>query len=157
MHSLLLINVRYVWDIARFVCLRVSLNSQGENPFNGNQDDQDPEDSMVMDVSEGDLTNESLNEVKQEEEGPQAEGAEPVAEAAANGAGHDEEMKMDMGGATEEEGVEAGEGDEEGVEGVEVGEEEAELLVSADTGAIEDADANAANADAAAAAPVPVE
>lgn len=105
---------------------------------------------MVMDVSEGDLTNESLSEVKQEEEPPQAEGAEPVAEAVGNGAGHDEEMKMEMGGATEEEGVEAGEGEEEeeeeGVEGVEVGEEEAELAVSTDAEAIGDANAAAAAA-----------
>ncbi|KAK7160974.1 hypothetical protein R3I94_003828 [Phoxinus phoxinus] len=120
---------------------------KGENPFNGNQDDQDPEDSMVMDVSEGDLTNESLNEVKPEEEPPQAEGAEPVAEAVGNGEGHDEEMKMEMGGATEEEGVEAGEGEEEGVEGVEVGDEEAELAVSTDAGAVGDANATAAPAE----------
>lgn len=115
--------------------------SQGENPFNGSQDDQDPEDSMVMEVSEADLTNESLNEVKQEEEGPQADGAEPAAEAVGNGEGHDEEMKMETGGAAEEaeeEGVEV----EEGVEGVEVGEEEAaELAVSTDAGAAGDADA----------------
>ncbi|XP_067259542.1 A-kinase anchor protein 8-like isoform X2 [Chanodichthys erythropterus] len=114
---------------------------KGENPFNGSQDDQDPEDSMVMEVSEADLTNESLNEVKQEEEGPQADGAEPAAEAVGNGEGHDEEMKMEMGGAAEEaeeEGVEV----EEGVEGVEVGEEEAaELAVSTDAGAAGDADA----------------
>ncbi|XP_077053761.1 A-kinase anchor protein 8-like isoform X1 [Siphateles boraxobius] len=119
---------------------------KGENPFNGNQDDQDPEDSMVMDVSEADLTNESLNEVKPEEEPPQAEGAEPVDEAVGNGEGHDEEMKMDMGGATEEEGVEAVEGEEEGVEGVEVGEEEAELSVNADAGVTGDANAAAAAA-----------
>uniref|UniRef100_A0A673J9X4 A-kinase anchor protein 8-like n=1 Tax=Sinocyclocheilus rhinocerous TaxID=307959 RepID=A0A673J9X4_9TELE len=84
---------------------------KGENPFNGNQDDQDPEDSMGMEVSEADLTNESLNEIKQEEEGPLAEGAEPVAEAVGNGEGHEEDAKMEA-----EEGVE---------EGVEVGEEEA--------------------------------
>ncbi|KAL6482547.1 hypothetical protein MHYP_G00106270 [Metynnis hypsauchen] len=35
---------------------------KGENPFTGNQDDQDPEDSMVMEVSEGDTANESLRE-----------------------------------------------------------------------------------------------
>ncbi|ROL54851.1 A-kinase anchor protein 8-like [Anabarilius grahami] len=118
---------------------------KGENPFNGSQDDQDPEDSMVMEVSEADLTNESLSEVKPEEEGPQAEGAEPATEAVGNGEGHDEEMKMETGGATEEaaeeEGVEVEEGVEEGEEGVEVGEEEAaELAVSTDTGAAGDAD-----------------
>lgn len=102
---------------------------------------------MVMEVSEADLTNESLNEVKQEEEGPQTEGAEPAAEAVGNGEGHDEEMKMETGGAVEEaeeEGVEVEEGveGEDGVEGVEVGEEEAaELAVSADAGAAGDAEA----------------
>ncbi|XP_048051637.1 A-kinase anchor protein 8-like isoform X1 [Megalobrama amblycephala] len=115
---------------------------KGENPFNGSQDDQDPEDSMVMEVSEADLTNESLNEVKQEEEGPQAEGAEPAAEAVGNGEGHDEEMKMETGGAAEEAEEEEGVEVEEGVEGVEVGEEEAaELAVSIDAGATGDADA----------------
>uniref|UniRef100_A0A671R9U1 A-kinase anchor protein 8-like n=1 Tax=Sinocyclocheilus anshuiensis TaxID=1608454 RepID=A0A671R9U1_9TELE len=83
---------------------------KGENPFNGNQDDQDPEDSLVMEVSEADLTNESLNEIKQEEEGPLVEGAEPVAEAVGNGEEHEEDAKMEA---------------EEGEEGVEVGEEEA--------------------------------
>lgn len=98
---------------------------------------------MVMEVSEGDLANESLNEVKQEEEGPQVEGAEPAAEAVGNGEGHEEEMKMETGGGgaaeeAEEEGVEV----EEGVEGVEVGEEEAEeLAVGADAGAAGEPDA----------------
>lgn len=97
---------------------------------------------MVMEVSEADLTNESLNEVKQEEEGPQAEGAEPAAEAVGNGEGHDEEMKMETGGATEEAEEEEGVEVEEGEEGVEVGEEEAaELAVSTDAGAAGDADA----------------
>uniref|UniRef100_A0A8C2BAN8 A kinase (PRKA) anchor protein 8-like n=1 Tax=Cyprinus carpio TaxID=7962 RepID=A0A8C2BAN8_CYPCA len=86
---------------------------KGENPFTGNQDDQDPEDAMVMEVSEADLTNESLSESKQEGEGPLAEGAEPVAEAVGNGEEH-EEVKMETGGATEE-----------GVEGEEVGKVEA--------------------------------
>ncbi|XP_034440121.1 A-kinase anchor protein 8-like isoform X6 [Hippoglossus hippoglossus] len=34
---------------------------KGENPFTGNQDDQDPDDSMVMDVSELDLTSETAD------------------------------------------------------------------------------------------------
>ncbi|KAL1281588.1 hypothetical protein QQF64_000391 [Cirrhinus molitorella] len=142
---------------------------KGENPFNGNQDDQDPEDSMVMEVCEGDLANESLNEIKQEEEGPLAEGAEavegaePVTEAVGNGEEHEEEVKMETGGAAEEgdEGVECVEGEEgleageeglegeEGVEGVEVGEEEADQLgVDADAGAaVEDVAADAAPAE----------
>uniref|UniRef100_A0A9J7Z0I5 A kinase (PRKA) anchor protein 8-like n=1 Tax=Cyprinus carpio carpio TaxID=630221 RepID=A0A9J7Z0I5_CYPCA len=122
---------------------------KGENPFNGNQDDQDPEDSMVMEVSEAELTNESLSEIKQEEEGPLAEGAEPVAEAFGNGEEHEEDVKMEMGGAAEEgvegeEGVKGEEeGEEEGVEGVEVGEEEAAEhgVDDPDAGAAGDADA----------------
>uniref|UniRef100_A0A671M0Y8 A-kinase anchor protein 8-like n=1 Tax=Sinocyclocheilus anshuiensis TaxID=1608454 RepID=A0A671M0Y8_9TELE len=131
--SVLLINFR---NIVLFVHLRVRfVVSQGEDPFNGNQDDQDPEDSMVMEVSEADLTNESLNEIKQEEEGPLAEGAEPTAEADGNGEEHEEEVKMETGGAAEEV--------EEGVEGVEVGEEEA-AEHGVDAGAAGDADAAAA-------------
>ncbi|XP_062243572.1 A-kinase anchor protein 8-like isoform X2 [Platichthys flesus] len=34
---------------------------KGENPFTGNQDDQDPDDSMAMDVSELDLTSETAD------------------------------------------------------------------------------------------------
>ncbi|XP_051994157.1 A-kinase anchor protein 8-like isoform X2 [Xyrauchen texanus] len=90
---------------------------KGENPFNMNQEDQDPEDSMVMEVS--DLTSESLKELTQEEEVP-VEEAEPVAETIGKGEGIDE---MEMGGAKEEEGAVVCE--EEGVEGVEEGEEEA--------------------------------
>ncbi|XP_016114828.1 A-kinase anchor protein 8-like isoform X2 [Sinocyclocheilus grahami] len=108
---------------------------KGEDPFIGNQDDQDPEDSMVMEVSEADLTNESLNEIKPEEEGPLAEGAEPAAEAVGNGEEHEEEVKMETGGAAEV--------GEEGVEGVEVGEEEA-AEHGVDAGAAGDADAAAA-------------
>lgn len=138
--SILLINFR---NSVLFVRLRVAfVLTQGEDPFNGNQDDQDPEDSMVMEVSEADLTNESLSEIKQEEEGPLAEGAEPVAEAFGNGEEHEEEVKMETGGAAQE-GEEVGEeGVEEGEEGVEVGEEEAaEHGVDADVAAAGDADA----------------
>nr|XP_055060001.1 A-kinase anchor protein 8-like isoform X1 [Misgurnus anguillicaudatus] len=97
---------------------------KGENPFTGNQDDQDPEDSMVMDVSEADLNNESLNEGKQdgaeEEAGTAEEEGQPPAEAVGNGEGNEADVNMEMGEAGEEE-------EEEGVEGVEVGEEDAEL------------------------------
>ncbi len=76
------------------VRLRVAfVLTQGENPFNGNQDDQDPEDSMLMEVSEADLTNESLSEIKQEEEE-----AEPAADAVGNGEEPEEGVKMEMGG-----------------------------------------------------------
>lgn len=89
----------------------------------------------MMEVSEADLTTESLNEVKAEEAGPAegeagpaegeggtAEGeagtaeeeGQPATEAVKNGEGHEDEVKMDM--------AKAGDDDEE-VEGVEVGEE----------------------------------
>lgn len=81
----------------------------------------------MMEVSEADLTTESLNEVKAEEAGP-AEGeagtaeeeGQPATEAVKNGEGHEDEVKMDM--------AKAGDDDEEveGVVGVEVGEEEEE-------------------------------
>ncbi len=99
------------------VRLRVAfVLTQGENPFNGNQDDQDPEDSMLMEVSEADLTNESLSEIKQEEEE-----AEPAAGAVGNGEEPEEGVKMEMGG---DEVGEGGDGDEvgEGGDGDEVGE-----------------------------------
>ncbi|XP_072514018.1 A-kinase anchor protein 8-like isoform X2 [Salminus brasiliensis] len=114
---------------------------KGENPFTGNQDDHDPEDSMVMEVSEGDAANESLKEeVKEEGAESAAEGAEPAAEAVGNGENHEneeaqqeeEKMKMEEGeggeemqGEEEEEQQQQGEEDDE-AEGVEVGEEEQE-------------------------------
>ncbi|XP_059189194.1 A-kinase anchor protein 8-like [Centropristis striata] len=84
---------------------------KGENPFIGNQDDQDPEDSMVMDVSEMELTSEKADdqteatpvkgvpvsdwETSQEvAEGEAAAAAETKAEA-------EEEVKME-----EEQGME---------------------------------------------------
>ncbi|XP_028828034.1 A-kinase anchor protein 8-like [Denticeps clupeoides] len=103
----------------------------GENPFIGNPDDQDPEDSMVMDGSEAELAGENVAEtgVKKEEEEEEAlegndtnetetEGAEKVAEA---------DVKVEEG---EEciEGMSAENGDEQEAaveEGVELGEEEA--------------------------------
>uniref|UniRef100_A0AAZ3RDQ2 C2H2 AKAP95-type domain-containing protein n=1 Tax=Oncorhynchus tshawytscha TaxID=74940 RepID=A0AAZ3RDQ2_ONCTS len=63
---------------------------KGENPFLGNQDDQDPEDSMIMEVSEAELTNESLAETTKEEAGPETT-------QAATGADGVEEEKMEEG------------------------------------------------------------
>ncbi|XP_051559701.1 A-kinase anchor protein 8-like isoform X2 [Myxocyprinus asiaticus] len=102
---------------------------KGENPFNN---DQDPEDSMVMDVSESDLNSESLKEVNQEE-GVAVEEAEPAAGTFGNGEGHEE---MEMGVAEDEEGVEAGEEEE----GVEAGEEEEEEGVEAGEEGVEAGD-----------------
>ena len=49
---------------------------QGENPFLGNQDDQDPDDSMAMDGSEAEAGGQSLPEaeLKDGEEEPKPEG-----------------------------------------------------------------------------------
>ncbi|KAF4075535.1 hypothetical protein AMELA_G00235480 [Ameiurus melas] len=96
---------------------------KGENPFTDNQDDQDPEDSM-MEVSEGDA------ELKQEGKQEEPELADVVGkpDAAGNGDGHEEETKMEEGGGGAEEGeggAEEGEGGaKEGEGGVEEGGEE---------------------------------
>lgn len=100
-----------------------SLCYQGENPFTDNQDDQDPEDSM-MEVSEGDA------ELKQEGKQEEAEHADVVGEpeVADNGDGREEETKMEEGEGGVEEGeggVEEG-GEEEGKGGEEEEEEEDE-------------------------------
>ncbi|XP_045065225.1 A-kinase anchor protein 8-like [Coregonus clupeaformis] len=84
---------------------------KGENPFLGNQDDQDPEDSMTMEVSEAELTNESLAEAEttKEEAGPETS-------QAATGADGVEEEKMEEGGG-EEGGVAVADGGEEEAQG----------------------------------------
>ncbi|PWA32561.1 hypothetical protein CCH79_00015104 [Gambusia affinis] len=75
---------------------------KGENPFTGNQDEHDPEDSMAMDVSELEHTGEAAEgqpenpEVKDEsvaegEAAQEAEGEQPAAAAAAG----EEEEKME--------------------------------------------------------------
>ncbi|XP_029284144.1 A-kinase anchor protein 8-like [Cottoperca gobio] len=70
---------------------------KGENPFTGNLDDQDPEDSMVMDVSELELTGDGAD--SQTDEGPPQE--EPAAEGeTSQEVAEDEEEEDD---ATEEE------------------------------------------------------
>ncbi|XP_076838877.1 A-kinase anchor protein 8-like isoform X2 [Brachyhypopomus gauderio] len=80
---------------------------RGENPFIGNQDDQDPEDSMVMEASEGDPANESIKEDKIEGAGPgEGEGAGP-GEGEGAGPGEGE-------GAGPGEGEGAGPGEGEG-------------------------------------------
>ncbi|XP_044203562.1 A-kinase anchor protein 8-like [Thunnus albacares] len=116
---------------------------KGENPFIGNQDDQDPEDSMVMDVSELELTSETADNqtevaaVKDEQvsEGekdqPAVEGEEAEAAAAATvvaaaeAAEEEEEEEEKMEEGLEMEGDEELENQEE-EEGFEVGEDEEE-------------------------------
>lgn len=114
---------------------------KGENPFTGNQDDQDPEDCMVMDVSEMELTGETADgqteaaAVKEEpvaavKEEPAAEGEKDQeageGEGEAAEAAEAVEVKMEEG--LEMEGDEDhGNQDEE--EGFEVGEEEEGYVV----------------------------
>ncbi|XP_056624320.1 A-kinase anchor protein 8-like [Triplophysa dalaica] len=96
---------------------------KGENPFIGNQDDNDPEDSM-MEMSESDLTTESLNEVKLEE----AERAEEEAERAEEEAERAEEEAE----RAEEEAERAEEEAERAEEEAERAEEEAERAEEAE-------------------------
>lgn len=97
---------------------------QGDNPFTGNPDDLDPEDSVVMDVSELELTSEAADgqtQVDNVKEEPESEGEtdQPAVEGEAA-----EEVKMEAEaepvteveeeqGNQEEEGFEVGEEDEE--------------------------------------------
>ncbi|XP_026159482.1 A-kinase anchor protein 8-like isoform X2 [Mastacembelus armatus] len=104
---------------------------KGENPFTGNQDDQDPEDSMVMDVSEvsemgitseaADSQTAAVAEVSVKEE-PVLEG-ETGQEVADGEAPLEEKMEEELG--MEGEGEQDQENQEED-EGFEVGEEEEE-------------------------------
>ncbi|KAM7394611.1 hypothetical protein PAMP_021401 [Pampus punctatissimus] len=101
---------------------------KGENPFIGNQDDQDPEDSMVMDVSEMELTNETADshtEVAQVKEELVSEGETDQqaveGEAAATSAADVEKMEEELGMEGEEE-----QENQEEDEGLEVEEEEEE-------------------------------
>lgn len=104
---------------------------KGENPFTGNQDDQDPEDSMVMDVSELELTSETADsraEAAAVKDEPPAEGETgqeavegEVVPAAAAAEEEEEKMEEELGVEGEEE-----QGNQEEEEGFEVGEEEDE-------------------------------
>uniref|UniRef100_A0AAQ6ITU5 C2H2 AKAP95-type domain-containing protein n=1 Tax=Anabas testudineus TaxID=64144 RepID=A0AAQ6ITU5_ANATE len=101
---------------------------KGENPFTGNQDDQDPDDSMVMDVSEVELTNETADSQAeaapaQDELVAEGETGQEVAEAEATTAAAAEEEKMEETHAME---AEEEQGNPEEEEGFEVGEEEEE-------------------------------
>ncbi|KAJ8001450.1 hypothetical protein DPEC_G00169620 [Dallia pectoralis] len=70
---------------------------KGENPFLGNQDDHDPDDSM-MEVSEAEMTNDSLADADTGKEGAEA-GAEPEVDQATAGTDGVAEEKMEEGGA----------------------------------------------------------
>lgn len=120
--------------------LQMFFHCQGENPFSGNQDDQDPEDSMAMDVSELELTSEAVDSqtdeapVKDElvaEGGMGQEAAEGEAGSDAAAAAEEEKMEEKM---EEELGMEGEEeqGNQEEEEGFEVGEEEEEGYVVRD-------------------------
>ncbi|XP_037328583.2 A-kinase anchor protein 8-like isoform X2 [Pungitius pungitius] len=129
---------------------------KGENPFTGNHDDQDAEDSMVMDVSELELSSEAadgqaeqvekVEKAVVEEESAQAEEAATTERTTTTTAGEEEKMEEgeeEQRNEEEEEGFEVGEEDEgyavhdeigeEGIqeeeeeEGVEVAEGEEEL------------------------------
>ncbi|KAM3864609.1 A-kinase anchor protein 8-like [Diretmus argenteus] len=91
---------------------------KGENPFTGCQDDQDPEDSMVLDVSEMELTNDNLTEAEPVKDEPAPEGETGQEAVEVEGA---EEEKME-----EEQGMEGEEEQEpeEEEEGFEIGDEE---------------------------------
>ncbi|XP_029008970.1 A-kinase anchor protein 8-like isoform X3 [Betta splendens] len=100
---------------------------KGENPFTGNPDDQDPEDSVVMDVSEMELTSgtaDSQAEAAPVEDELVAEG-ETSQEAAESEEPAVKEEKVEVLKMEEEEAQENPEDDE----GFEVGEEEEEYVV----------------------------
>ncbi|XP_068607243.1 A-kinase anchor protein 8-like [Brachionichthys hirsutus] len=125
---------------------------KGEDPFSGNQDDQDPEDSMVMDVSELELTGEAADsqaveapvedepaaegeasqEVPEEEEeaaaaaGEEAAGEEAAGEEAAGeeAAGEEAAEEEEEEEEEEEAAAAAAEGNQEEEQGFELGEEE---------------------------------
>ncbi|XP_005461717.2 A-kinase anchor protein 8-like [Oreochromis niloticus] len=104
---------------------------KGENPFTGNQDEQDPEDSMAMDVSELEVTGEAAEsqaegEPAKDEPAPEGEiskeGVEgeagETAEAAASeeavaAAGTEEEEKMEEQQANQDEEEQQANQDEE--------------------------------------------
>lgn len=126
------------------MCIEVLSRCQGENPFTGNQDEHDPEDSMAMDVSELEHTGEAAEgqpenpEVKDESvaEGEAAQEAEGEQPAAAAAAGEEEErIEDEEQQQLEEENQEEETQENHGVEeGFEIGEEEDEGYVVHDEG-----------------------
>ncbi|XP_069386144.1 A-kinase anchor protein 8-like isoform X2 [Paralichthys olivaceus] len=110
---------------------------KGENPFTGNQDDQDPDDSMVMDVSEMELTGEVGDDQAADDQAAdgqaadsqtaqdQAAGGETSDSQTADGQAADGEVadgqtadgQMEEVASKEEEPVSAGDAGQEVVEG----------------------------------------
>lgn len=78
---------------------------QGDNPFSGNQDDQDPEDSMVMEVSEQELISEAIDgETAEAPAQPEGEaGQEEFVGEAPEATGEDEEKMEEEKGTHQEE------------------------------------------------------
>lgn len=104
-------------------------HGQGENPFTGNQDDQDPEDSMVMDMAEQELAGEAAD--SQTDEAPiKAEEETGQEEVEGEAAGEeDEKMEEELLMEGDEEQV-----NQEEEEGFEVGEEEEGYVVRDEIG-----------------------
>lgn len=116
--------------VAKQMHLSMFFHCQGENPFSGNQDDQDPEDSMVMDVSEQELTGEAAD--RQTDEAPvKAEGetGQDGVEGEVAAGEEDEKMEEELRMEGEEE-----QGNQEEEEGFEVGEEEEGYVVRDEIG-----------------------
>uniref|UniRef100_A0A668A2A7 A kinase (PRKA) anchor protein 8-like n=1 Tax=Myripristis murdjan TaxID=586833 RepID=A0A668A2A7_9TELE len=104
---------------------------KGENPFSGNQDDQDPEDSMVMDVSEMELTGDNQTEAELTKDESAPEGVTAPEEVVEGGGAEEEKMEEELGmegeeeqGEQQQEEQQEEEEEEEEEEGFEVGEEE---------------------------------
>ncbi|KAM8880342.1 A-kinase anchor protein 8-like isoform 2-T2 [Spinachia spinachia] len=114
---------------------------KGENPFTGNHDDQDAEDSMVMDVSELELTGEAAggqtDEPVIEDESARADEAAATTETTTTTPTPPPTTTPAAAAAVEEEKMEEGEeeqrkGEEE--EGLEVGEEDEGYVVHDEIG-----------------------
>ncbi|KAL4659177.1 A-kinase anchor protein 8-like isoform X3 [Arapaima gigas] len=105
----------------KVISRKLELFLKGENPFSSNPDDQDPDGSLMVDVTESDLVNDGHQEENQGTEG---------ADVCPEELGADEEEGEDLKGAALEESLleEQGEGDGEmdGVIGIVVEEEEEE-------------------------------
>ncbi|XP_028270959.1 A-kinase anchor protein 8-like [Parambassis ranga] len=103
---------------------------KGENPFTGNQDEHDPEDSMVMDVSELELTSETAD--NQTEEVPVKEEPETAGEIGQEALKEEEEEVTVT--AAEADGVEQNDEEKMEEEGFEVGEDEEGYIVHDELG-----------------------
>ncbi|XP_056265816.1 A-kinase anchor protein 8-like isoform X2 [Pseudoliparis swirei] len=117
---------------------------KGENPFTGSHDDQDPEDSMVMDASTSEAADGQMEEVKEEEvkeeevkeeEVKEEEVKETAEEETRQEAGNlDEAATTTTTAAIEEEKMEGNQEEEEGFEVEEEEEEEEGYVVHDEVG-----------------------